>query len=456
MTGAHPNVLHHTADALRASPLLRLVAMAGLTLLLLLPIEWISSLVTERTMRQGEAVKDVAEKWGGSQMLNGPFLSVPYERRWMVVQNEQSMEKRVLTIMPTRSQVRARAETEERARGIFSVPVYRLTIEVNGSFDAPDLAALDIDPELVDWKSAVLTVGLCDTRMIQSRGVQWNGRDLTFQPGAGLSHLGSGIHARVADPFADPSPTFSLKLSANGSNALHFRPVGRELTVAVASNWQSPSFQGDWLPVRHTIDARGFEAAWEIPFLGRNEPAAWTSLASKLQREGKTTSFGVDLITPVDAYRMSERSVKYARLFIVLTFATIWLIEVLSGMRVHPIQYLMVGCALCTFYLLELSLAEQIGFASAYALASVAVALLIAVYATAVLHGRQRAAVVTGTIVSLYGYLYVVLTNEDYALLLGSLILFGALAVIMLATRRIDWYGQASPLDPQPQSGQPA
>ena len=105
----------------------------------------------------------------------------------------------------------------------------------------------------------------------------------------------------------------------------------------------------------------------------------------------ETSRFGVELNDPVDQYRMAERSVKYAGLFILLTFAAVWLIEVLANVRVHPIQYLMLGSALCLFYLLELSLSEHLGFLISYAIASVAIIAMVAAYCAVILHRVSRA-----------------------------------------------------------------
>jgi inner membrane protein len=453
MNPGEQSLLDRTATGLRTSPLLRLITMGALTLVLLIPMEWISALVHERMYRRAEAIDEVSSKWGRAQTIWGPFLAVRYEHSWgeEVADRETVMksERRTLIMVPKDLRITAQVANEERARGIFSVPVYRLTLDLNGSFAKPDLAAVGITPEAVDWQSGMLVVGLCDMRTIQSAGVQWAGSELTFQPGPGtIPEIDSGIHARIEDPFAAASPTFTVQLVANGSSSLNFRPVGQETSVTVTSNWPSPSFRGTWLPTNRTIGANGFDATWTIPYLGRYQIPAWTSGAEQPLRNLEAATFGVDFVTPVDAHRMSERSVKYAHLFLMLTFASIWLIEVLSGQRVHPIQYLLVGCALCTFYLLELSLSEQIGFSPAYLLAAVAIVALLGMYAVTVLHGAQRAAMVSGTVGTLYAYLFVVLTNEDYALLLGSLALFAALAVIMLATRRIDWYAPLKPSEP--------
>jgi inner membrane protein len=436
--------------SLRSSPLLRVLALGGLMLLLLIPIDWISMLITERMVRRSEAVAEVSSKWGRRQTIAGPVLVVPYEHRWTETDrhgaNVTKTELRRLSILPYELSIRAQVDGEERYRGIFSVPVYRTTFEVRGEFEAPDLDALAIEPELVDWKRSMLSLGVADTRAIRNRAnLTWNGGEYAFRPGCGSLDTTSGIHALLDPPFEAPRPAFSFQLEINGSGGLYFTPAGQETTVALSSNWPSPSFQGNWLPDERAVESGGFRATWRIPFLGRNQEGAWTSVGSAGFHELETAAFGVDFVTPVDAHRMAERSVKYARLFVLLTFGAIWLIEVLSRVRVHPIQYLLIGSALCTFYLLELSLAEQAGFSTAYLLAASAVACLVGWYSAAALKGRRRALAVAATVSALYLYLYVLLTNEDYALLLGSIGLFAALAVTMLVTRRVDWYAPASP-----------
>jgi inner membrane protein len=226
----------------------------------------------------------------------------------------------------------------------------------------------------------------------------------------------------------------------NGSLGAYFSPFARNTVVEIESNSRNPSFQGNWLPSKRSISDSGFRASWSIPFLGRNYPQAWTSTAD-MGNAIEASRFGVELSDPVDHYRMAERSVKYAGLFVLLTFTVIWLIEVLAGLRVHPIQYLMLGGALCLFYLLELSLSEHVGFPVAYAIASVAVVGMVGAYCLAVLHNVRRALVVAAGVAALYVYLYVLLMNEDYALLIGSVGLFAILGAVMYVTRRVQWYG---------------
>jgi inner membrane protein len=437
---------------LRNSSLLRLVIVGFLALLLRIPIGMVNELVQERQLRRDEAVEGVTSKWGRAQELTGPVLVVPYTYRWLETAAKgkaaaRSYESvRHVVLVPERLEIRGDVTSEERQRGIFGVPVYRSKLELSGEIRVPELAALGIEPALVDWKHAELALGISDVRAIgEPAPLVWRGRPVELLPDAGtFAEAGSGIHAVV-----DASPTggpirFSLPLSLAGSVGISFTPFGRETVVSLASNGASPSFQGNWLPAERTVGRDGFRATWRIPFLGRGFPQAWTSTSSWKDAIA-ASHFGVELRTPIDHYRMAERSVKYAGLFILWTFAAVWLVETLAGVRVHPIQYLLIGAALCLFYLLELSLAEHVGFGRAYALASLSVIGLVASYARAVLRRTSRAAIVGAGVAALYGYLFVLLTNEDHALLAGSLALLVALAAIMFLTRKIDWYGLAAP-----------
>jgi inner membrane protein len=286
-----------------------------------------------------------------------------------------------------------------------------------------------------------LVVGISDTRAIQKEtAVTWSGTAIPFVPSTGAyQDAEAGIHTTVAFPEGTDSAEFSVPLTLNGSQGIFFAPFGQITTVELKSNYPHPSFQGNWLPGDRTVSDAGFEAKWSIPFLGRSFPQSWTS-TGELREAIDASQFGVAFLNPVDHYRMAERSVKYAALFILLTFATLWLFEVRAGVRVHPIQFLMLGGALCLFYLLLLALSEHIAFLLAYVLASIAVIGMVAAYGIVVLRGLHRALAVASGVALLYAYLYVLLVNEDYALLMGSIGLFLILGLIMYATRGIDWY----------------
>ena len=439
---------------MQQSQMLRLVVVLLLVLLLQIPTWMIGGVIRERRTRRTEAVEDISSKWGRQQIVTGPALVIPYTHRWTEIAagglRVDRTEVRHATFLPDRLAFRGKIAGESRSRGIFSVPVYKAMFQVAGEFSRPRFRDWNVPDGDIQWDKAQLAVGISDVRAIQERPtLAWNQQALPFQPGTG-AYLGAvtGVHATVGDVSRDSSLAFSFPLDLNGSVGAYFTPFGGKTTVDLESNWGSPSFQGNWLPARRTVSDQGFQASWSIPYLGRNYPQSW--LAGTVSREALDASrFGVDLISPVDEHRMADRSVKYAGLFILLTFAAIWLTEVLGRMRVHPIQYLLVGAALCLFYLLELSLSEHVGFGVAYLLATAAIVGMVSAYSLAVLRTRRRALVIGTMVAALYGYLYVLLNNEDYALLVGSIGLFAILAAIMYLTRRTDWYAAASPESPR-------
>jgi inner membrane protein len=407
----------------------------------------IRGLVTEREQRQMEASTEVTSKWGRNQTLTGPALVLPYTHRESQRTDSGTVTResvRHAVFLPKRLQTAGTVQTETRERGIFRVPVYVLALKFEGEFEIPKPESLGIDPRDVDWQQAHFSMGISDVRALASSSrLTWNDDETEFLPGSGgLLEASQGIHAPVSVKPADKAVRFSFPLTLNGSESVYVTPFAEETVFQLSSNFPHPNFQGNWLPVTRTITDTGFEATWKVSYLGRNYPQAWISDGGLIKAiEG--SHFGVTLNDPINRYRLADRSVKYAGLFIVLTFASVWLIEVLGRKPVHPVQSLLLGAGLCMFYLLELSLSEHIAFGAAYAIASVAVILMVAAYCRTIFRGSGRSGVVAGGVTLLYAYLYVVLTNEDAALLVGSIGVFIVLAAIMFITRGVRWYDES-------------
>ena len=427
--------------------MLRVCLVGALTLVLLLPITRIGGLVSERQERYEAAVVEVSEKWGNTQSVTGPALVLPYtplEGQPESGQTPAVERTRYAVFLPEELHVTGQINTESRERGLFSVPVYTMSSSVSGTFATPDPEALGIDPATVDWGHASFVVGISDVRAILDQSMlSWNDSDVEFVPGTTGLDGSPGIHARVPVSGESDVLTFSFLLSLNGSDAVYWVPFAEGTSIQLSSNSRNPSFQGNWLPTERTVSTNGFDALWHVSYLGRDYPQSWTS-GTDVGQAIEASRFGVELSNPVDLYRMAERSVKYAGLFVLLTFAVVWLTEVLARTRVHPIQYLMLGAAICVFYLLELALAEHIGFYAAYAIASLSVIGMVASYGRAIFGSWRRAAWGASSVTVLYAYLFVLLTNEDSALLFGSIGLFAALATVMFVTRRVNWYAGAN------------
>ncbi len=419
------------------SPLVRLAGIGGLALALQIPVLFIGDLARERRSTRDGAVEEMASTWGGAQRLAGPFLVVPYR-----VPSEGAggaPGEAVATFLASDLRVAADLRTERLRRGLFEAPVYRTTIVLSGTFGSPDFAQWAVPSREVLWERAELVFDVSDARSIQTGArLRWGETDLDFEPGTGLRGGGNGIHARVGGPWqGGGARTFQATLDLAGSAGLRVAPTGKATVVQVTGDWPAPSFRGAWLPAERELHEDGFSAAWRISHLGRGYPQSWRGTA--YGQEIETATVGVDLLTPVDPYRQSERTLKYSLLFLALTFGVAWLFEVLGGTRLHLIHYALIGAAMCLFYLLQLALSEHIGFPAAYAAAAALVVVSNGAYARSLLAPR-RAALFAGVLCVLYGGMYVLLQLDDYALLAGAGALFLILAAIMYATRAVDWH----------------
>jgi inner membrane protein len=371
------------------------------------------------------------------------MLTVPYQTFWKDDKDKVHTQLHNAQFLPDELTIVGDIVPQIRSRGIFEAVVYRVNLQVQGSFPSPDLSHWKIDPAHILWEDAIFSLGISDTRGIRDAlFLQWDKQPVEFLSGAGNNgFFDKGLHVRLPQLANDTgkSHQFSLTVSLNGNHQLQFTPVGKKTIVTISSPWPDPSFDGAFLPIHHEITPTNFQAKWEISHLGRSYPQYWTT-QNKPNIDFYETNFGVKLLLLADFYQKTERSIKYGILFILLTFTTFFLFEVLNPIRIHPLQYLMVGSALCLFYVLLLSISEHLGFQNAYLIASVNTIGLITAYATKALQSLARASIMGVILLGLYIYLYVLLHLQDYALLFGAIGLFLILALVMYITRNIDWY----------------
>ena len=429
------------ASPTRRSITTKLFVIIILALTLLLPSFMIMALVEERRETRDQAVEEISGTWGRPQRLVGPILTIPYRRYSIDTAGRRtSFIVERAHFLPEELAVTSVLAPEVRYRGIYQAVLYRAEVTMSGRFARPDFAALGVDAGDMLWNEAFVSLGIPDMRGIRERiMLTWDGAPRTFQSGTRpRSLVSSGVNVGLDAASLDTaraSHSFSVRLDVNGSGRLAFAPIGRVTTVDVSSTWSNPSFDGAFLPVSRDVGAGGFAARWKVLDLNRNFP----QIIRADELELNAWEFGVSLLVPVDSYHQTMRSVKYAALFIGLTFLAFFLIEVMGGMRVHPVQYLLVGSALVIFYLLLLSLSEYIAFAMAYLVSASATIILVVLYVTGVMRRALFAAIIASVLVLLYGYLFVLLQLQDYSLLLGSIGLFAILAAVMYLTRRIDW-----------------
>ena len=448
----------------------KILILIGLALLSLLPLASIRELVLERQQNSRTVAEEMADIWGGAQRLIGPLLVLPIapdgrieELAPLYGMAPSSQHRRsgdrpsTLIVTADALKVESRVAPELRRRGIYEQILFAAETLVAGHFAEPDLSALGLRQDDLLWDKARLVFLVGDSLGLRdARDLQWNAAPLDLSPVDGEAGAVFAPLAGLREEAKAWPAEFSATIELQGSGTFGLLPLADHVSVEVDSSWPHPSFFGSRLPKTHAITAEGFTAHWHLSRFDRPVPKAWLSdgfESMTLLERARDEALTMALIDPVDHYRQSERSVKYGLLFVVLVSAVLFCFEALSPVRVHPIQYGMAAAALCLFFLLLLSLSEVIGFAAGYALAAGLTTALLAGYVAAVFRSRARGAWLALLLGIVYGYLFLTLRSDHYALLLGTALLFGALAVIMFATRRLDWYELGGRLSGTPAAG---
>jgi inner membrane protein len=443
----------------RHTTLFKMAGVAVLILLLLIPLQMIRSVLWERLSRRNEAVADITSSWGNEQSIVGPVLIVPYRytfKSWKEQPNAAGkIEKLEVTetavanayFLPATLAIEGTLNPARLHRGIYEAVVYTGKLEFSGQFARPDFAGLRIDERTVLWDDAVVAFAIPDLRGVkEALQLQWGTSRLPLSPGSKLRDFPSGVFARVGGLRESAGPTpVRFELELNGSSGIHFAPAGAQTVVKLSSPWPNPSFQGAFLPSERKVTDTGFAATWQVSYYGRSYAQQWTdqdALAGLNPTSAARSMLGVNFLSGIDAYRNVERSIKYGVLFLVLVFATFFLFEVLSALRIHPFQYALVGAAFCLFYLGLLSLSEFLSFGLAYLAGAAVTTLLIGFYCLKVLRSGKRTMIVVGLLAAIYGFLYVALQLQDYSLLFGTAGLFAVLGIVIWVTRNIDWYAR--------------
>ena len=438
------NVLERAVNSLRNSVTIKIVTIFILVLVLLIPTFMIKGLIKERESRKNVVIEEVSSKWGDSQTIAGPVITIPYKAYYKTSEGKLRYNTKYLHYLPDELSIKGDIIPHIRYRSIYEVVLYNTKLVLTGSFKRPNLADLNINAENVQWNRASIAMSIRDVRGIRDGvGLTFNGAKIAMNPGVETSEVMEiGISAKVKMKSAIKEYPFALTLSLNGSGSLQFVPVGKVTKVEISSKWNDPSFNGAFLPEARTITEDGFSAKWKVLHFNRSYPQQWKGEKHKFNEkyDHDDSAFGVKLLTSVDVYKKSTRSVKYAILFIMFTFTAFFFSEVMNRVRLHPIQYLLIGFAITVFYSLLISISEHMNFNLAYLISSVAVITLVTGYSISVLKKRRLSVMVGIVMCVLYAYFYGLLQMEDYALLFGSIGLFVVLAIVMYKTRGVDWY----------------
>jgi inner membrane protein len=430
------------------SVLWKVLMILGLIVGLLIPLNMVGSTIAERQRNKTEAQETIAQSWAPGQTVIGPVLVVPYKGGMAGDKQSHPSQSRAY-IFPQQFQADTQLIPETRNRGIYQSVVYTSAFKTKGAFNLKTIEALNIPKENIIWKEAFIAFGIPGMKGVSQRPeFSLQGKSLELLPGVnGVSFMTAGLHTPVSLIEGQTNVPFNLSLSLRGSQFFSMIPIGKQNLITMNSSWTSPSFIGNILPTSREISAKGFQATWGQPYFSRNYGQSFTEV-SDLQLRLNESAIGVQLLNPVDSYRQSDRAIKYSVLFLVLTFATFFLFEVISKYRLHLFQYLLVGCALSLFYLLLIAISEVSRFELAYCIASIGIISIITLYSKAILGKiRRHAEWLIGSLLGLlYTYLYVLLQLEDLSLLFGSIGLFVVLALIMYVTRNIDWYNEQIPV----------
>ena len=421
----------------RNAVLLKMMIVGILALFLMIPLSMVHGLISERQNLYQGTTQEIAQSFGVSKTITGPFISVPYEVKLKSSDGKIDIIKRYIHLMPEDLEISGDIDTTIRQRSIYQLMAYHTVLNMKGSFKFDQiLEDRSINPAAVFWEDAYVNLGISEPKGIEKRiEMTWGDTVLQFRPGLNTTDVvyqGASVPVSIS---ADGEVDFNLDLHLKGSESLNFHPCGRNMSVTITSKCPNPGFFGDYLP-NHDITDQGFEARWDILESNKNIPQSWIGDSYNIQN----AVFGVNLFLDIEHYHKTYRSVKYAMLLVCLSFLSFFFIEVLNGRRLHPVQYGLIGLVMVVFYVLLLSLSEHLGFDMAYFIAAGSVLGLLFFYIQAGLRSMKLASLLCFILAAVYGFIYVILQLANYSLVVGSIGLFVFLALIMILTRKVDWY----------------
>ncbi|MBI9107411.1 MAG: cell envelope integrity protein CreD [Spirochaetales bacterium] len=427
--------------------------LVGLTLIMLIPITMVVSLISERSYRAASVKEEISSSAGGILQFAGPVIKVPGKRSIEKIfinsegrkSSEFYEEEFTLWFTPEDLEIEIDLDTENKFRGIFYSPVFTGEISLSGRFNLGSIDEELEDNEKLHPENAELIIPFSNQKGI--RGInkaEWNGTEVTLHPGnRGLNLSSGGIYTEV--PFslagneAKPVTDFSFKIMIRGAGKVSILPLATSTSVDIRADWPAPSFGGFCLPDSHNITDERFSARWNCSSLSSGIPVKWNDQRVFDEYSLMSSYIETDFINVHDHYGQNERAAKYAILFILIPFITLFLFEHFFDRRIHIIQYILAGIANIIFYLLLLSLSEHISFNLSYLISSAAVTLMLCLYFYSVLRD-SRAAAIAPVMIFVYLFLFITLQSEDWALLIGASGVFVITGFIMFITRKIDFY----------------
>lgn len=428
----------------------KVMTLLGCMLLLLIPLSMLSSLIDERSSYRDDVEQSLRQSTSGPQTIIGPLIAIPITELTTVLEDNKEVKKErqfIRYYLPEDLNIVGKQTVEPRHIGIYEGQIWRTTITLDATFNRQQLDSDASGDAQIGTPYVVMAVG--DSRGIGKVGeLDINGKSYPIEPGTKLAGVEQGLHAILpVERLKDEKLTLRFNLDLMGTKQLAVVPLGRNSQFSLTSNWPHPSFIGDFLPRQRTVTESGFTANWQSTWFANNLNTSFYD--GQIMDVARLPAFSVTVANPVDQYQLTERAVKYSILLIGLTFMSFFLLETLTGLRVHPMQYLLVGLSLVMFYLVLLAVSEHIGFDNAWLLASLICAGINGFYLKAVLNSWKTSLMFTSGLLMLDAVLWLLLQSEDIALLLGTGVLFAALSAIMMLTRHTDWYGMSKKVQTQ-------
>lgn len=425
-----------------SSTTIKLGIIFALVLLFLIPISLINNLIHDRKSYQRDAIKSITEPLGGEAEIQGLVIAVPYKsyNEWVDSKDITHVEvsTKYAVFAPDSYSADFSVNPYYLTRGIFKVPVFNGDIDLKAELSDFDFSYFGIESKDILEKDAVLILGFSNTKNLTAQPkLSINGNNLSLSPIKydSISPFTTSVYYTLSKIDLKGMKSLSGKIDFQGGENIKIRPIATDNYFSMKSDWTSPSFSGGWLPKERNISEKGFSAVWNIAGLSTVYPKSWLS-----EKEFKPESLKVSFMIPVDAYKKTERSVKYALLFLIIPFIALLISEIFSKIRIHPVQYCLIGFADIIFYLLLLSISEHLSFDSTYLICAICVSLSTLFYASAIFRQIKWGGLLSSVQFISYIFLYGTLQAEDYALLIGSIGLFIVLVLLMFITRKIDWY----------------
>lgn len=442
------------------SPLLaKAIALIVIIVILLSGLGMIGDVISDRQRYSSEASDSITNSYAGRQTIMGPLIHSACTETWNETEgsdkDKRLVEKRrefLLLAMPDQLAIQSGAGMEQRERGLHKVNTYNLKGQIKAQWNSLEalLPQTTQKDSRINCGAPILMLSVGDTRGIRTAQLQMGESQLSLKPGTFHPQYTRGLHASLPDGLRGQTTPLAITLDFElaGTERIAFVPLGSTTEVQMSSNWPHPSFAGRFLPSEREVRNDGFAARWRLSALAttaQQDVDNGASLcdgtdSSYANNRGCMDSFSVSFIDPINPYSLADRAIKYGAMFVLLTFVAVGMFELMKRLRVHPVQYLLVGAALCTFFLLLVSLSEHFAFGIAYAVAASACVLLLTYYASFILGGMARGLPLGGGVALLYALLYLLLQLEQTALVVGAIALFAVLAAIMVATRKVNWY----------------